>query len=131
MKKCIKIFFSKLGFTISTFVTSLTQTNARSGNIMAHKILWPVAPHPIHNKHRCGAFLKKPFQPKTQQGGRDSKNGFKFKLLKYMLRNQDRWTFCVAEPDDGRIFTGNVPLVGLTIYCSSKDVEDLKDHLKT
>lgn len=43
-----------------------------------------------------------------------------------MLRNQDRWTFRVAEPDDDRIFRGNVPLVGLTMteYCSSEGVED-------
>lgn len=43
-----------------------------------------------------------------------------------MLRNQDRWTFRVADPDDDRIFTGNVPLVDLTMteYCSSEEVED-------
>lgn len=43
-----------------------------------------------------------------------------------MLRNQDRWTFHIAGPEDDRIFTGNVPLVGLTIteYCSLEGVED-------
>lgn len=66
-------------------------------------MLWPVAPHPIHKIH-----------------------SFKFKLLKYMLWNQDRWIFRVAEPDDGQIFTGNFPLVGLTMteYCSSEGGED-------